>query len=522
MTDPKIISLDDSDDIVSICDRLDWAGSQRVVLVLPEDGGVLREGLDLVRLRRHADRMRQEIALVTAVSDISRQADAIGIPTFLTVEDAEDSRRGWWRGRRRRERVGLPTVGGFRLDDNPRRLRPHLQNAADRDEVRRRFAPLPSPRRWLLRYLGILIFFITLAFVVVGVAYAIPGATITFYPATADLTTTFTITADPALTAVDFANRAIPARQIAVTQAWRASVETTGSIEVPSASARGQVVFVNQLDQPVTVPAGTRVSTTDGSTVIFQTVAEVEVPGVVGGTAETEVIAVEPGPQGNVDANRINRIEGTLDVSLVVRNLEPLDGGGTRAEAAVTEGDRERLRAQVLQFLQALAASEMEAQLTQQEFLARGSLQVSDIRSEIYSHSAGAQTPQLEMEMEAVVVGTAVSATTAASGLAFAALSSQLPPDYALQADAITFEPGEVISADANGRVVFEVVANATATAQIATDAAVTAVTGQPTDLATAYLFDQFPLRTAPQITIWPNWFGRVPYLPARIRTVQE
>ena len=49
----KIIPLDSDDDITSICDRLDWAGESQVVLVLPEDGGALREGLDLVRLRRH-------------------------------------------------------------------------------------------------------------------------------------------------------------------------------------------------------------------------------------------------------------------------------------------------------------------------------------------------------------------------------------------------------------------------------------------------------------------------------------
>ena len=94
----KVIPLDSDDDIVSICDRLDWAGADQVLLVLPEDGGVLAEGLDLVRLRRHADRRRIEVGLVTAVSSISQQAKALGLPTFTTVEAAETSRRGWWRG----------------------------------------------------------------------------------------------------------------------------------------------------------------------------------------------------------------------------------------------------------------------------------------------------------------------------------------------------------------------------------------------------------------------------------------
>ena len=97
-----IIHLDDSDDIISICDRLTWAGEQQTLLVLPEAGGVLREGLDLVRLRRFADRQRLEVGLVTPDVPISRQARAIGLPVFPSVEIAETSRRGWWRGRKRR------------------------------------------------------------------------------------------------------------------------------------------------------------------------------------------------------------------------------------------------------------------------------------------------------------------------------------------------------------------------------------------------------------------------------------
>ncbi|MCZ7669443.1 MAG: hypothetical protein M5U34_20835 [Chloroflexi bacterium] len=106
----KIIALDSEDDIISICDRLDWAGEKQVLLTLPEDGGVLAEGLDLVRLRRHADRRRIEGGAGNGRFPLSRQAKALGLPTFVTIESAQTSRRGWWRGRRRSEIVGLPTI----------------------------------------------------------------------------------------------------------------------------------------------------------------------------------------------------------------------------------------------------------------------------------------------------------------------------------------------------------------------------------------------------------------------------
>ena len=85
-------------------------------------------------------------------------------------------------------------------------------------------------------------------------------------------------------------------------------------------------------------------------------------PGVIGATIEADVVAIEPGLQGNVDINQINRIEGLLALQLEVRNLEPIEGGGVRSARAVTQSDLDRLRAQVIQQLQTLALAEMEGQ----------------------------------------------------------------------------------------------------------------------------------------------------------------
>jgi hypothetical protein len=47
-------------------------------------------------------------------------------------------------------------------------------------------------------------------------------------------------------------------------------------------------------------------------------------------------------------------------------------------------------------------------------------------------------------------------------------------------------------------------------------------VAGQETDIALAYLNDVLPLRDYPTVRIWPDWFGRLPYLPIRIQTQIE
>lgn len=508
----KIIALDSEDDIISICDRLDWAGEKQVLLTLPEDGGVLAEGLDLVRLRRHADRRRIEVGLVTAVFPLSRQAKALGLPTFVTIESAQTSRRGWWRGRRRSEIVGLPTIGGI----TPADLRPQPMAEADKKEAQRRAAPLNSPSLWMLRYLSILLFFLALALVFIAVSYLVPGATVTLSPEVQPISVTQEILVDPFIETVDYGRFAVPGRILQVDQSWQTDVETTGILEAPSASARGKVVFANRLAEEVVVPAGVRVSTSEGSNVVFQTLAEAIVPGVEGGTAEVDVIAIEPGPQGNVAANLINKIEGSLAVKLDVRNLEPTEGGGVRETPAVTEADQERLRSQVLQFLQAASVSEMEAQLTEREFLARDSLRVVTIDSETFSHFPGEQANRVALEMRAQVAGTAVN-TTDASGIVYEALAAQVPEGHILVPESIKFASGSVIGVDEAGRVTFEMIGEAVVAPELALAEALTAIAGQKQDIAIAYLYQELPLRQLPEIRVWPNWFNRLPFLETRI-----
>ena len=517
----QIIHLDDSDDIISICDRLTWAGEQQALLVLPEDGGVLREGLDLVRLRRFADRQRLDVGLVTPDVPISRQAQAIGLPVFPSVEIAETSRRGWWRGRKRSERVGLPTVGVGEWEEFFQERPYPTLDSADRQEVNRRLAPKSTLRLWLVRYLAIALFCLTLAILYVAFTYAVPGATIILQPETETVQVERAVIADPAVETVDYALNTVPARLLTTTESWQTSVATTGSVELPDAPARGTVLFANQLPQSVTIPAGTRVGTSDGSNITFQTLEEVVLAEAVGSTAEVEVIAEEPGPQGNVAANLVNRVQGPLDLQVEVRNLEEMTGGVVRETAAVSIEDQERLRAQALQFLQAVALANMEAQLTEREFISKDTVRVVTILDETFSHDVGEQTAELTLVLRAELQGTAVD-TTVASGLAFDSLGQAVPDGFTLVPDSIRFSSGNVVAVDESGRVTFSMIGEGVVAANLALDGPITAVTGQSPETAAAYLYQNLPLRAVPTLDIWPLWFDRVPYLTTRIQTEIE
>jgi hypothetical protein len=324
--------------------------------------------------------------------------------------------------------------------------------------------------------------------------------------------------ADPQLETVSFSGASVPGRLLAVTVAWQAEVQTTGSQLVPDAPARGRVVFVNRQEEPVAVPAGTRVSTSAGERHVFQTVEAVEVPGVAGGTGEAQVVAVEPGPEGNVGANLINRIEGPLALRLEVRNLDALAGGGLREVAAVTEQDRERLRSQVLQFLQSEAVTEMQGLLQPGEFLARDSLQVGNVIRETYSHFPGELSERLALDLRAELQGTAVD-TSQANGLIYEGLAEAVRPGYELVPESLVFRAGDVIGVDNEGRVTFNMIGEGQIAASLILDGLLEEVAGQETGVAMTYLYERLPLQRYPTARVFPDWFGRMPYLPVRIHT---
>lgn len=500
--DPETIYLYPDDDIVSIRDRLDWVIGPRVVLVLPEDGDALSSHLDLLLLQRHAAALRLELGLVSSDKRVTGQAKELGFATFTSLRAATGGNRRWWRARRNRPAPGNPT----RLDK------------ADLGEIQRRKAQRPTWQRWMLRYLAIFVYVLTLSALFIAAVYAIPGATITLEPEVRSLQVRKQVVADPQLEKVERGGLSVPGRVLVTVQEWEAEVETTGTTEVPDARAQGRVIFVNQLDQPVTVPAGARLSTSAGRRIVFQTLSPVEVPGVVGGTVETDVVAVQPGGQGNVAANLINRIEGPLSLQLQVRNLEPLAGGGVRIENAVTEADQERLRSQVLQQIQLLSLAELQSQVGQQEFLARDSLRLVKVLHETYSHFPGEQADLLRLEVRAEFQATAVDETQAV-GLVYEEVAAAVEDSFKLIPESLIFSSGEVIGVDEEGRVTFEMTGAGRMAADLSLAEPLRRISGQRLEPALAYLYESLPLQAYPSAQVWPSWFERIPFLPVRVDT---
>jgi hypothetical protein len=74
------------------------------------------------------------------------------------------------------------------------------------------------------------------------------------------------------------------------------------------------------------------------------------------------------------------------------------------------------------------------------------------------------------------------------------------------------------LGVDNQGRVTFDMVGAGLVAADIDVEEAVSWVTGRERAAALTYLAETLPLRQRPEVTIWPDWFGRIPYLPIRIQ----
>lgn len=498
----QIIYLDPEDDHVSIRDRLDHVDADRVLLVIPAAHKPIRKRLDLVLVQRHSGRLGLAVALVTTNPALVAEARDLGLPVFPTVGTGQNSRWRWpWQPVRKPNSVQPPKP------PDPGNLR----------EMHRRTRPLPAWQQWLNRLGSLALFAFALTFLGVAAVYVVPGATVTLYPDTRDLTATALVVGDPSIEVADYAAGLIPARVIRVEVGWRSSAATTGTTDVPDAQATGTVMFINQQPLPVTVPAGTVVRTSSGTTVRFRTTQAVEVPGARGATAEASILALDPGPLGNVAANLINQIEGALAIQLNVRNLAPTQGGGIRQAKSVTQADLDRLRDQVLQQLFQLSKAEIANWMTESEFLAEESLSLFTVLEEDYGRYAGEQADSVEMEMTALIQGLVVD-TSEGYGVVYTTLANETPPGYHLLPESITPpRRGEVLQVDEQGRVTFLMQGRARIAAEVDLNQVTETIRGQSIDEASAWIRTHVAVRREPEFDVWPPWIGRLPYLPIRI-----
>lgn len=505
----QFVQLEPADDATTVRDRLAFLRGKRVALVWPEDGTALPRKLDLVLIQRAALRENIRLALVTHDPLVIRHAAELNISAFETLHDAE--RKRWKRGR---SRVFITRSKRPAGEADPDALMPYASRLKDEPEGNRAL-------RILIRVAALAL----LVLLAAGVALvAVPGATVRIMPARDFVRTAAIITADPALpaTGIDVERGVIPATTYRAEIVERATIPTSGVQTISEAPARGTVVFINRGAEAVEVPAGTLVSSSAGTPSVFRTLSDVTVPAGVGEQAEVAIEAIPEsvGEAGNLDAGLINSVVGGLAEQVDVRNLAPTFGGETIAYRTVTQADQDALIATLRQQLQNRAYTDLPARASGSQFVIPDSIRIAEERSDwmTFDHAVGEQAESLTLNMRAIVAATAVDEELARQ-VAFARLAGEIPRGRTIQPDSVTFERGTLESLDASGRATFTMTAAGSVLAGIDRGALQTRLAGIPIADALTYLNTELDLQpgSTPEVSVVPEWFGRLPLLAPRI-----
>lgn len=532
----KLLALEETDDITAIRSRVEYALPKvtqqavhsdsgiepaKLLIVVPRQNKALNSLVNMKLLARQFRHRAVELAVVTSHPAIRDYAKEAGLKTFSSLKSAK--RAGWVTD----ENAITPPIETLPPPvavEGPGPLQPRRKRVEKKKfkvvEGEDRKNPIWHTAQQVGRLVLVLILAVAL---VLGALLLFPQATVTVTPIAQPVETELVVKADPEVDSVNFQELTFPARIEQVELALFDEIETVKTELAPTGRASGQIVFINRTEDSFFVPISTTVATSAGAPVEFKTVQTVTVPSGIGSTSSpVAVIAVEPGPQGNVRPTQINRVvDGSFSLLARVVNEGGTGGGGMEPARIVEENDKERLTAFLQQRIQQEGLEQLQASLTEQEFIPPETVQVIvlDVK---YREFSGDFSDTFGGEMQAVVRATVIGGYNA-NRLALAALEAQVPPGFELDLAGLQFGAGEVLNVEGQ-TATFKIFASGQAIPDLSDREIAKDIVGLSIGEAQSLLEARYPLATVPGVDLQPDWLvdwlGRLPFSSLRIEVV--
>ncbi|MFZ5883209.1 MAG: baseplate J/gp47 family protein [Chloroflexota bacterium] len=489
-----LITLESHDDLISIRDRMSWAKTPRILLILPKFEKVTLRQVDLKVLQRHAAALGAQLGLVTRWRRVRAEAEALGIPVFKSTKEAQ---RGQWSQPARRE---------WQRRAPDKTLREKREQVQIREEAWRAH---PVTR--------IVSFSIGVLAVLALVALFLPRAQIQLKPVVQTQSVEIPVSADPAAAKV-FITGVIPAREKRIVVEGTQQVTVTGEGAVPQSKAKGAVVFRNLTQNALTIPIGTVVTAGD---VRFVTTELGVLNAGVGETVTLRIEAVQGGAAGNVEAGVINAVEGRLGLLASVTNPEPTSGGRERASTLATDADRERARQLLLKTLEADALARLRDELAPGDVPFEQTFALVGILSEASDPPPGTAASQLTLTLQAEYSMRYASASDLTE-LGLLALNASLPSGFFPATETVTVDSVSVPRLQEDGSVRWKVRAKRNIVQQVDAAQVTRLVMGLSVSEAQSLLSRTLPVQSEPKLTLTPSWWRWVPIVPFRIEVRED
>lgn len=483
----QIIELESEDDHVSTRDRLSWIRADKAVLVWPRSGRPLAGRLDLTLVQRHARRLGIELALVTYDPQVIASARRIGLPILGSLEQLP---HGQWDGAQ-----PLPTEFKRHAPSELAELRAAREAAGD-------FTAFRLDHRGRVATVAV-----TAAVMLGAMAAVLPGADIGIQPTAALIDTTIELSIDPNLQSPN-ASGHLPAATVVSQISGQMQVETTGRIRAPEALAVGEVEFTSLTDQPISIPAGTGLRAGE---VRFLTSDDLELEDE---TASVGIIAAQPGRAGNVSAQTIDSVEGSLGFLVQVSNPAPTSGGRDVLTRAVSEDDRQRLQSALVAELLESGEQVLASAVPSGRAIAPGTIRMIELVEQQFDREAGEIANQISLRMTIEVEGLSFDSAQAERAIG-TRLTNSVPAGRFIVPGSLVFIPVSSERDLSGATVQFRV--RAGEAHQIDLAAVRRAARGTPSSSIGDVLATRFRLASPPNLDLRPSWLPWMPLLETRI-----
>ncbi len=484
-----LIPVDPLDDLAALQDKIAWAKSPRALLLWPQQGCAVQRTLDFVRLRRAADALGTQIALITRARGPRREAEAAGIPVF---PDRKTALRKAWRWRRvrlpkRRRHADLYTLQAWAHRPQP-------------------WSRLPPLQRWGVFTAGVMAVLLLAAFI-------LPGARLTLTPIHTSRTLTLIALVSPTYAMPSPPNH-LPARWETVTVGDSAMQAVSGISRLPQTPAHVALTFTNLTAQAVDIPAGTRIHSRTGD-IVFTTTESAQVPPGPGTTAEVSAASIARGRAANRPAHDLGFLEGPLAFQVTADNPLPAAGGRDTSVPAPAPDDYRHLEATLRAQLATQALAVLERKFPHAWIVLPSLQPAADLeRTFDPPQRAPANTLRLTLRVRfrALVVD-----PRDAEALARSVLAAQTPHGMTLAPSSIQVKTGE-ITPQGNDRYAWHLRVRGTFIAPLDQGTARRLARGRSPNTAAQRLQQALPLAAPPEVSLWPSWWPWVTWLPFRIQ----
>ena len=487
----QLLFLDPHDDAASTLEKLRWVQADRVVLVWPSHGRILHRRVDLVLLSREAGRQAARLAVLSHDPDVRGEARHLGMPVFDDLDAV--SRQVW-------PELAVAPRAALQRETKPLPPRPARDGAA------------PQARWTDARRAGSMLVVIA-ALAALSVAIG-PAAVIELRPVEREEILSIRVDLDGA--GADPGTLTVPSRPLQVEVDGQILTPTSGTVQIGTSPATGQVTVTNRGPEDVLLPQATGLRTLGPSAQRFETTEAAVVPAGIGSQVIVPIQASAAGPAGNIEAGTIGAIEGNLGLILTVTNDEPTSGGLGEARAGVTPEDlrlaRQSLERQLLQ----AANAELQQMLGENERLAPESVVLHEVLSSDFRPALGQASEVVQGAMAARVEASAYDKNRLQLE-AEAALARSLGPGRAIVPGSTRIE---LRSATSGGRPSFEALVRARSRPEIDLGTLARAIAGRSFDEAASRIGEEVELAAPPRFQMWPAWWPRLPLLALRVEPV--